>query len=200
MAHDNNINIGSIGTGNTVNINQQQVPDARHIEYSIAEESVQHLSKPDVNKSVIAFWASTSLPVLAIVADSLGVLSFLGIQTLWVLAVVVPIAVVGAALTNGNRKIAERSFKANEAWFIDGRWVEEDDTGNFVLYRKVAPCVYPKCSGAVAIVPAPPRELGNHTLVGVCNVGGHRHTYTVDYNGIGYPAQFDWRPIEKHEP
>lgn len=200
MTHDNNIHIGSIGTGNTVNIAQHQgPPSAPHLEYEVLEKSVRHLPKSEVNKGALAFWVSVSLPVLAIVADSLGVLSFLGIQTLWALAVVLPIAVVGAAVTNGKRKIAEHSFKPNEAWFIDGQWVEEDGNGDYVLYRKVAPCIYPKCSGSVTIVPAPPRERGNHTLVGVCSVGGNRHTYTVDYNGIGFPEQFDWRPIEKQE-
>lgn len=199
MMHDNNINIGSIGAGNTVNITQQQAPSASHIEYDVVDASVRHLSKSEVNKGALAFWASASLPVLAIVADSLGVLSFLGVQTLWALAVVVPIAAIGAAATNGKRKIVEHSFKVNEAWFIDGRWVEQDDDGDYVLYRKAAPCIYPKCSGSVAIVPAPPRERGNHALVGICSVGGNRHTYTVDYNGIGYPAEFDWRPIEKRE-
>ena len=124
---------------------------------------------------------------------------FLGLQTLWALAVVVPLAVIGAAISNGKRKIAEHSFIENEAWFIDDRWVEQYDDGNYFLYKKIAACIYSKCSGSVAIVRAPQREQGNHTLVGVCSVGGHRHTYTVDYNGIGFPAQFDWRPIEKRE-
>lgn len=199
MTHDNNIHIGSIGTGNTVNIAQHQAPSTPHLEYEVLEESLRCLPEPEVRKGVLAFWASTSLPVLTIVADSLGVLSFLGIQTMWALAVVVPIAVVGAAVTNGKRKIAAHSFKPNEAWFIDGQWVEKDDNGDYVLYRKVAPCIFPKCTGSVAIVPAPPRERGNHAFVGVCNIGGYRHTYTVDYNGIGFPAQFDWRPIEKKE-
>ena len=200
MAHDNNINIGSIGTGNTVNITQQQIPGAHHVEYSVVEDSVQHLSQSEVNKGALTFWASALLPVLAIAADSLGVLSFLGVQTLWVFAVVIPIAVIGVALTNSKRKISEHSFKVNEARFINGQWVEQNDNGDYVLYQKVAPCIYPKCTGSVTIVPAPPRERGNHTLVGLCSVGGQRHTYTVDYNGIGYPAQFDWRPIEKHKP
>jgi hypothetical protein len=200
MAHNNNnVNIGSIGAGNTVNITQKQTPDARHVEYSMVDGSIQHLSRSEINKGALTFWISASLPVLAIVADGLGVLSFLGLQTLWALAVVVPVAFVGAAITNGKRKIAEHSFIENEAWFIDDRWVEQNDDGDYFLYKKVATCIYPKCSGSVAIVPAPPREQGNHTLVGVCSVGGHRHTYTIDYNCIGFPEQFDWRPIEKRE-
>lgn len=199
MMHNNNIHIGSIGNGNTVNIAQNQAPGTPHLEYEVQEESLRHLPKSEVGKGVLAFWASISLPVLAIVANSLGVLSFLGIQPLWALAVVFPIAVVGAAVTNGKRNIAEHSFKPNEAWFIDGQWVEKDNNGDYILYRKAAPCIYPKCTGSVAIVPAPPRERGNHTLVGVCSIGRNRHTYTVDYNDIGFPAQFDWRPIEKQE-
>ena len=201
MTHDNNIHIGSIGTGNTINIAQHQASPSTtsYLEYKMLKESLQYQSKSKVNKGALAFWISASLPILAIVADSLGVFSFLGIQSLWALAVVVPFAVLGATLTNGKRKIAEHSFKPNEAWFINGQWVEKDDHGDYVMYRKVASCIYPKCTGAVSIVPAPPRERGNHTVVGVCSVGGNRHTYTVDYNGVGFPMQFDWRPIEKQE-
>jgi hypothetical protein len=199
MANDNNINIGSIGTGSTVNIAQHQAPETPLIEYAVVQGSVSHLSPTEVHKGVLAFWGSASLPILAMVADSLGVLSFIGVQTIWVLAVVIPVAFVIAAMNNDKRKIAELSPKRNEAKFIEGRWVEQDEDGNYLLYRKAAPCTYPKCAGSVSISPAPPREQGNHSLVGICDVGGRRHTYTVDYNGIGYPHQFDWRPLEERK-
>ena len=199
MTPDNYINIGAIGTGNTVNIAQHQAPEASRIEYAVVQNSVSHLSSAEVQKGVLAFWGSASLPILAMVADSLGVLSFIGVQTVWVLAVVIPIAFIIAAMNNGKRKIAELSPKRNEAEYLDGRWVEQDEDGNYLLYRKTASCIYPKCSGSVSISPAPPREQGNHSLVGICDVGGRRHTYTVDYNGIGYPHQFDWRPLEERK-
>lgn len=196
MSHDNNVSIGSIGSGNTVNIAQHQTPSDPRIEFAVAAHSVEHVSSRDANKGALAFYGSLSLPVLAIVADGLGVLSFLGIQTMWVLAVLLPVAVVGAALTNEKRKLATANFKQGEARFFDGRWAEQEDDGSYVLYRKTAACIYPKCSGTVHIQPAPPRELPNHTLVGVCDVGARRHTYSIDFNGIGFPEQFDWRAPE----
>lgn len=199
MTHDNHIKIGTIGTGNTVNIIQHQAPEASRIEYAVVQNSVSHLSSAEVKKGVLAFWGSASLPILAMVADSLGVLSFIGVQTAWVLTVLIPIAFVVAAMNNGKRKIAELSPKRNEAKYLDGKLVEQDEDGNYLLYRRTASCTYPKCSGSVSISPAPPREQGNHSLVGVCDVGDRRHTYTVDYNGIGYPHQFDWRPLEERK-
>jgi hypothetical protein len=199
MTHDNQVNIGSVGTGNTISITQTQAPDAPHIEYMVDKKSVRNLSKTYVNKGVFAFYGALLLPILAIVADALGVLSFLGVQTRWVMAVVLPAAIFGALLNNTRRKIAQTTFNPNTAAFIDGNWIEQDERGGYIRYQKTAPCIYPKCSGTVFVRTAPPRELPNHTLIGVCNVGGHRHTYTVDFNGIGFPEQFDWRPIEdKH--
>jgi len=199
MANDNNVNIGSVGSGNTIHIAQHQAPEAPHIEYLVNPDSVEHLSRSEVHKGVVGFFVSLALPILGIVADGLGLLSFLGVQTKWVLAILVPIAVIGALITNSKRKLAQVTLPLGEARFIDGRWVERESNGDYVLYRKVAPCLYPKCSGSVLIQPAPLRERPNHTLVGVCNIGGHRHTYSVDFNGIGYPEQFDWRPMDEHK-
>ncbi|MGZ8876455.1 MAG: hypothetical protein ACXW1F_08310 [Halobacteriota archaeon] len=200
MAHDNNVSIGSVGTGNTINIAQHQAPETPHVEYTAASDSIEHLSRSTVNRGAVAFIASLSFPILAIVADGLGVLSSLGVQTKWqVLAVLVAIAIVGTVLTKTKMKIATKTFKSNQAWFIDGRWVEREDDGNYVIYRKTAPCIYEKCSGTVFIQPAPPREQPNHTLVGVCDVGARQHTYTVDFNNIGFPARFDWRPLEERK-
>ncbi len=197
MANDNNVSIGSIGTGNTVNIAQHQAPQATYVEYKVAPESVEHLSKGEVNKGVLTFFGSLCLPILALVADALGILSYLGLQTRWALVVLVPIALIGATLTSTKLKIATAKFTPEVANFIDGKWVELEREGNYLIYRRMSPCIYPKCSGMVFIRPAPPREQPNHTLVGMCDTGRYRHTYTVDFNGIGYPAQFDWRPIER---
>ncbi len=197
MTHDNNVSIGSVGAGNTIHISHHQAPNAPHIEYAVAADSIEHVSAGEARKSALGFYGSLSLPILAIVADGLGVLSFLGIQTRWVLAVLLPLAVVGAILTSTKRKLATTTFGHSEAQFVDGRWAEQEEDGSYLLYRKTAPCIYPKCTGIVFIQPAPPRERPNHTLVGVCDVGVHRHTYTVDFNGIGFPAQFDWKPLEE---
>ena len=197
MTHDNNVSIGSVGTGNMIHIVQQQPPSAPHIEYSVAADSIEHVSANEARKSAVGFYGSLSLPILAIVADGLGVSSFLGIQTRWALAILLPLAVVGAVLTSSKRKLATTTFVRSQAEFIDGMWAEQEEDGNYLLYRKTSACIYPKCTGTVFIQPAPPRERPNHALVGVCDVGAHRHTYTVDFNGIGFPEQFNWKPIEE---
>lgn len=196
MANDNTVSFGTVGSGNTINVTQRQDSGAPHIEYRIANNSVERLAASEVHQGALVWVGSIALPILALVADSVGVLAFLGFQTKWVLAVVVPFAICGAILTNTKRKMAFASFSPKVAHFIDGRWVEKEGDGSYARYTKAAKCIYPKCQGTVYIQQAPVREHPNHTLVGVCDVGGHRHTYTVDFNGVGFPQQFDWRELE----
>lgn len=161
MAHDNNVHIGAAATGTTINIAQHQAREEKpHVEYSLIADSIERLPKSTVNRGALAFFASLFIPILGIVADGLGVLSYVGIQiSKWqVLAVLVPVAIVGTALTKTKLKIAITKFDSNKAWFIDGRWVRRDDDGDYVTYRKTAPCIYPKCSGTVTVQPAPPRD------------------------------------------
>jgi hypothetical protein len=203
MAHDNNVHIGSAATGSTINIAQHHAPeDKPHIVFTPDPHSMEHLSQSTINKGALAILASVSIPILGVVADVLGILGFLGIQTTtWqVLSVLVPIAVVGTLLSNPMQLFTATITRPNEARFIDGRWIERKEDGDYLTYRKTARCIYPKCSGTVFIQPAPPRERPNHTLVGVCDVGGLQHTFTVDYNGIGVPAKFDWRQVEERKP
>jgi hypothetical protein len=87
MTHDNNVSIGSVGTGNTIHISQNQTPSAPHIEYEIIPNSIEHVPSRDAYRDALGFYGSLSLPILGIVADGVGVLSFLGLQTKWVLAV-----------------------------------------------------------------------------------------------------------------
>lgn len=199
MANDNNVTIGTMGSSNSIYISQNQNETPGHIEYEIIPNSIERISRETANRGTLSFFGSVALPVLAVVADVLGVFSFLGIQTKWVLSIVLPIALIGALLNNSKWKLSTTFFRSNEARFINGKWVEKSESGDFVLYRKSASCIYPKCQGTVQIQPAPPREHPNHSLVGVCDIGGYRHTYTVDFNGVGYPQQFDWRPIEENK-
>lgn len=71
-----------------------------------------------------------------------------------------------------------------------------EDNGDYMGYTYSAPCTNPECTGEVYLVHAPPREAGNHDVAGVCNKGGHQHTYTFDCTLRGEPWRFDWRQIE----
>jgi hypothetical protein len=202
MPYDNNVQIGSAGSGNTFNISQHHANEGkRHIKFELDSSSVEHLPRSTIKKRALAFLASLSILVLGTVADVLGILSFLGLQvsTWQVFWALIPIAVVGAALSNPLEVFAAINTRPNTANFANGRWIQQEENGDYVTYRKTAPCIYPRCSGTVFIQKAPPREQPNHTLIGVCDVGAIRHTYTVDYNGVGLPAEFDWRPLEQNK-
>jgi hypothetical protein len=81
MTHDNNVHIGSAATGNTINISQHQGrEEKRHVEYSPIANSIERVSQATVKRGALAFFASLSLPILGIVADTLGILSYVGVQ------------------------------------------------------------------------------------------------------------------------
>jgi hypothetical protein len=195
MANDNSISIGSIGNSNHIHIEQLQQAGVPRIKYEPVAASLQHMSREAVFRGTIGYYASWALLAVPLLADGLGILGFFGVQTLWAVVAVLPF--VGAATTNPQRKIAEAPFSPGVANFIGNQWVERDEGGDYVLYRKTARCTYPGCNGDVVVRPAPERERPNHTLVGECSVGGKQHTYTIDFNGHGLPRSFDWRELEE---
>jgi hypothetical protein len=93
--------------------------------------------------------------------------------------------------------MAEAAPSPGVACFVGNQWVERDENGDYLLYRKTARCTHPGCGGTVVVRSAPARELPNHSLVGECNVGGKQHTYTIDFNGRSSLRFFDWRPLEE---
>jgi hypothetical protein len=197
MANDNCISVGSIGDSNHIHIEQLQQHGVPRIKYQPLAASVRHVSRDSVLRGVMGYYASWALLAVPFVADGLGILTFLGVQTLWAVLAVLPFAVAGAAITNPQRQIAEATSSPGVAHFIGSQWVERDENGDYLLYRKTARCTYPGCDGTVVVRPAPAREQPNHSLVGECNVGGKQHTYTIDFNNHGVPRFFDWRPLEE---
>lgn len=184
----------------TENQNHNKPEEHSYIEYRIDEHSIKILHRRQIYRDTLLFYISFLPPIIVLVAHHYDILLLLGIKIELALGLATGITMVGAMLTNTQRKIAATTFPTDTAMFIEGQWIEEVNKEEYIQYTKTAPCIYPKCSGTVFIRPAPVRELPNHTLVGVCNIGGHRHTYTVDYNGIGFRQQFDWRAPEKQTP
>ncbi|MDR2880593.1 MAG: hypothetical protein LBV29_01655 [Azoarcus sp.] len=198
----NTVDISGMLTNSPVIVNQNQdgmqsIADT-HIEYAIDESTVRVFPQKPAEKMNGIFVVTVVIASLSVFADMLGVLSYIGIQKGMAILLLGPICLLMALITKKDRWLV--SLQADgSAQFSDGLWYEKLPDGNFMSYVKRAKCVYPKCNGLVRIVPAPPRERYNHSLVGKCSVGGIRHTYTVDYNGIGYPREFDWRPLEQEK-
>ena len=198
----NIVDISGTLTNSPVTVNQNQ-NDAqtitnRYIEYVIDDATVRVFPQKPAEKMNAIFLGTIAISGLGILADILGVLSYVGIQKGMALLVLAPCCLLVALITKNDRWLM--GLQANDmAHFKDSLWYEKLPDGNFLSYVKRSKCIYPKCNGLVQIVPAPPRERPNHSLVGKCSVGGVRHTYTVDYNGIGYPHEFDWCAIEQEK-
>jgi len=196
---NNIVDISGTLTNSPVTLNQNQDGiqsiTNKHVEYVIDEGTVRVFPQKPAEKMNALFIVVVAISSLGLLADILGILSYIGIQKGTAVLMLGPICLLVALITKNDRWLV--SLPANgTAHFKDGLCYEKLSDGNFISYIKRAKCTYPKCDGLVHIVPAPPRERPNHSLVGKCSVGGVRHTYTVDYNGIGYPREFDWRPLE----
>lgn len=180
------------------NQNGTQLVAEKHIEYEIDESTVRFFPQQPIERMNWIFILTFTVTTLGVLADLLGVLSYLGVSKGMGILALAPACLVVALITKKNRWLV--SLQADgAARFADGLWYQKLPDGNFVSYAKEAKCIYPKCNGLVHVVPAPPREQPNHSLVGMCSVGGVRHTYTVDYNGIGFLHEFDWRPLEQEK-
>jgi hypothetical protein len=198
----NSINISGTLSNSPVIVNQNQ--DGKqsmanaHIEYEADDSTVRVFSQKSAKKKSGLFTLTAAMTILGFFADLFGVLSYFGIQKGMSIFALAPIVILVGWITKKDCWLV--SLKDNgTAQFNDGIWYKKQSDGNFVSFTMKAKCIYPKCDGLVHIETAPPRERPNHSLVGICSVGGFRHTYTVDYNGVGYPREFDWRPLEQEK-
>ncbi|MFD2167219.1 hypothetical protein ACFSJY_13260 [Thalassotalea euphylliae] len=194
---NNSVDISGTVTGSNISINQNQdgnqaISDTE-IEYKIDENTYREVSGETYKKSANVFYISLGLLALGVLADFAGILAYLGFNQPVVLLVLAPICWLIAKITEDDRWVNGLS-QDNKSYYREGSWYEKLPNGNVAIYDKRAKCVYPRCEGTINIVPAPPRERPNHSLIGKCSLCGVQHTYTVDYNGIGYPQKFDWRP------
>lgn len=195
---DNSVDISGIITDSTISVNQNQ--DGKQsihetqIEYEVDENSYREVSADTYKKPTKIFYISIGILALGILADLAGVLTYMGLNIGIVLLVLAPVCWLVAIITKDDRWINGLIYDKN-SYYRNGQWFEKLPDGNVAIYYKRAKCIYPKCEGSINIVPAPPREHPNHTLVGKCTLGDVQHTYSMDFNGIGYPQKFDWRPL-----
>ncbi len=203
-SRNNKVEFSGDVSNSTIEVNQNQDGNQaianKNIEYEIDDTSYRVISSKPADKANKFFAITIGISVLAIIADIAGVLTYIGINEGMMILVLFPIVLVIAMFTKQARWLHNLP-KNNTALFKDGRWYEKLEDGNIAIYLKKGKCIFPKCKGIINIVSAPPREHPNHTLIGKCSLGEVQHTYTVDFNGIGYPHQFDWRllPQERNK-
>ena len=195
---DNSIDISGVITGSTISVNQNQDGNQpineTEIEYEVDENSYREVSGETYKKPTKIFYLSLAVLALGVLADVAGLLAYFGFNQGMVILVLAPVCWLIAAITSDDRWVNDLS-NDKRSYYRNGQWYEKLPNGNVSIYYKRAKCIYPKCEGSVNIVPAPPRENPNHILVGKCSLGGVQHTYSMDFNGIGYPQKFDWRPL-----
>ncbi|WP_445357598.1 hypothetical protein ACJJIC_18410 [Microbulbifer sp. ANSA002] len=193
---NNNFTISAPVNNSTISVSQNQDGNqsvaSNNIEYVIAEESCRIENHESLSKSQNIFNTTVALSVIAILADVAGLMTYIGIDQGVLILVLAPIAWFVTWITSEKRWM-RRLPQNNTAHFKDGEWYQKLPNDDVAIFLKKAKCTFPKCKGTINIVPAPAREHPNHSLVGKCSVGGLQHTYTVDFNGIGYPREFDWR-------
>ena len=200
---NNDINGNNLGiNGNTINstINQnnnitQVVKDGlpeKMIEYLRDTSTVRTITKNKINFRVKLYFGEVSLVSLVIYLFHL-----FGFDPFWLLLIfILAIAIVSMV----NLEYLYCFFKLKndgKAYFKWGNFYEKLDSGDCEKHVKYAKCIYPKCNGLVRIQVPPIKEQENHAFIGVCTEGGKRHTYTVDYHGIGFVQQFDWSKSEQ---
>lgn len=167
-----------------------------HVEYVVDKSSILELEAKYTDEIAIGYYSIFGISVSLFFIDLLfNGLSFLGFRSGASIFYLAPIVVIAHFVSSRARLLF--SLEPGNATYRNGLWYEKDEDGVFYSYRKFAKCIYPKCTGRVCIILAPPRERPNHSLVGKCSVGGFRHSFTVDHNSIGYPQSFDWRPPEE---
>ena len=194
----NNVELSGILLNSNVTLNQSQDSvqsiSSKHIEYEIDDSTVEIGQMAKHEKSVGIAFITCVLAAIGVLADFADLLSYFNVpQGTFLIFALVGISAV--LITHHDWLVL--GLSPNTVQFKNGRWHENLNDVQVASYIKRAKCIYPKCSGLVFVVPAPPRERHNHSLVGKCSVDGIRHTYTVDCNGIGYPQQFDWRPPDE---
>jgi hypothetical protein len=199
----NTVRIGNVARQASLTVNQhnfQSTGNERHIVYGVSDQNPMHHSDKQVEAQGTLGLASAAASaiglLIASLADWIAVLSQLGFYRYLVpLSVAFAFAFVAFSYRTQIQMVLLKVLSQEERYIGRGWFAARQASGGYIRYKLTAPCNEPRCSGLVELRAAPPRETGNHDLVGICNQGGRRHTYTVDINGIGFPQQFDWRPV-----
>jgi len=192
----NNFQIGKAGNRNTFNINQNS--------RSFRDEAVQLLKKNSSHQSEITDNAvtrrslitilSATLPLVALLADVLGIFVALNIDTTWFILVYIILVIILGLSNQDHFRIffKRRKIKRKDTYVGGGKIAHLNSNGTFVLYEKTARCLYPNCQGFIELVAPPQKEQGKLFLAGKCTEGGISHSYKIDPNWVAYPCDLDW--------
>ncbi len=199
----NNCQIGSVGSGNTINVVQNQ-HRADHTQLIRDEESMREYDKETLKRDGNIGWAKLTggvlLGTIGFLSDAIGVSSHFGFSLWWLFPVGIFIGLfLAAPHLRSIRLLHYLRVNKNKASFVGNNEItEESDNGKVFVYHRSAACIYPNCTGTIVLSPAPEREIAGlgKNFVGICSLAGRDHSYQIDYIWNAFRTQFDWRPIE----
>jgi hypothetical protein len=179
-----------------------------YVQLQIDPDSMRRYSKTEVERrsarGIIYIATSFLLATSPIFADWLGILDRFGVPDGISPVAAMVIAGVGYLLLRGQEAVEFvrwrrlLSKRPNEPHPIDlQRFLQLDDEGNYLVYSRSAPCLYPKCNGKIVAEKLPLHEQHRDGLAGVCSVAGKAHSYLIDSNLVATPRDLNWRPPDR---
>jgi hypothetical protein len=206
------VQIGDAGSNNTYNLAQHTAAGSApsYVQLEVDRDSIQQYPKAQVEKQALRGAISAAptivIPLVAGIADWLGILSYLGVPQSYTILIGfgagfgltgLSFIVEPSNLTSLRYWIWSTFTRQNEAKHIGlNAFLERDNNGNYLIYRRTACCIYPKCNGKIIIEKLPPREQYCNGLAGLCSVAGKAHSYLIDYNVVATRKELDWRPLD----
>ena len=194
--NSNNLQISSAGTRNTFNVSQSN--RSLRDEAVLLSEDVGSRQAPITNKAVtrrsLVTLLSTTLPLVALLADVLGIFGAFHLDYTWFVPIYFGLVVILTLSNLDHVRIFFRrqEIKRKDTYVGDGKIAHFNSNRTFTLYKRTAPCRYPNCKGFIKVVTPPPKEKKRCFLAGKCTVCGTIHSYRIDPNGVAYPYELDW--------
>lgn len=188
--------VGSACTGNTFNVSQ--ISRSFRDEVVILSKDTNSLQAPITDEAVtrraLITLLSGTLPLVALLADVLGIFGALHLDYTWFLPGYFGLVVI-LTLSNADHLgifWRRKEIRTKDTYVDGGKIAHFNSNGTFTLYKRTARCRYPKCKGFIEIVTPPPKEKQRCFLAGRCTLCGTLHSYRVDPNWVAYPDELNW--------
>lgn len=177
---------------------RKETEKADYIEYEVIQSSICSYSNIEVQRNswyCVGYIASS----LLLLAASLAITTFFNEFYLFILFGLPALVagLYGFITYSPFYKMALLTPNDEVDQFINRVYVHKDRDGNCTTYKKDAPCNFPKCQGRIEVSYAPPMENHKYHTIGCCNLATYLHTFTIDFNGIGYYKEMDFRSSPK---
>jgi hypothetical protein len=200
MSIKNNFNLSNSPlTNSTIVLNQSQsdisYSQKKRVQLRVVDESITRISKKDTKKAIFKAILSSLLPILAILANILGLSSYFNLNNISV-GFVIFFSIFAFILINHKNVIKLWlifSIQSDQkSHFMANQFHEKDKDGNIISYQVTGQCLEPHCNGQIIVTLPPNQKINRLNHIGTCTEAGIQHTYEIDYNFSAKQVDFDW--------